>query len=243
MRTHDRIDRAESISNIVVNVGTMISWLLTIFTAFVLTAQPKPVSLPGILELNTPYKLLFLTSVFLGYVQLLRRGWEKQIRTAKDIEGSFGSYVYGSVIKFKRPLVVIGFLIILGIGAIVMFTEISWLGPAVGIGSIFAVPAFFAFEGPQYLKRHYDDEYRKRWLRRIRTRLYEHGCTVTTDFQDLPTSDGEINWALKLYFDRYEFEQGLVFSEKSTEQGPETSPICEIRFGHVASRLPNAGKA
>lgn len=238
MRTHDTIDRAESISTIIVNIGTMISWLLTIFTAFVLTSQPKPISLPGILELGTPYKLLFLSSVFLGFVQLLRKGWENQKRRARDIEGTFGSYVYGSVIKFKRPLVFIGFLVILGITAIVAFTAMPWLGPVLVFIGFIAGPAFFVTDGHIYVRRLYDDEYRKRWLRRIRTRLYEYGCTVSVDFQNLPTTLSEINWALKLYFDRYEFEQDLVFSKKYIEKGLETYEICEIRFENVPSRLP-----
>src|SRR3990172_8900161 len=104
-RTHDNIDKVESFSTIIVNIGTILSWVFTFFTAFVLTSQPQPISLPGIFELGGSYKLIFLSSIFLAYIQLLKRGWENQKRSAKDVEGTFGSYLYGSTIKLKRPLV------------------------------------------------------------------------------------------------------------------------------------------
>ena len=235
----DNIARIESVSTIIVNIGTIASWVLTIFTAFVLTSQPQPISLPGVLELNAAYKLLFLVSIFLGYLQILKRNWETQKRTAKEIEASFGSYIYGSVIKLKRPVVFIGFLIILSIIIIVIFTEVIGLGIAIIIVGLITLGLFIFSdeEYPEKVKRRYDDEFRKRWLKRIKKELYENGRITTIDFQNLPMGFDEINWAIKLYFEIYEFEQDLIFSERFIEKNFTKYEICEVRFRHVKSIL------
>jgi hypothetical protein len=117
----------ESVSTIIVNIGTILYWVLSAVTAVILNLQPQPIILPGFFELGPVYKLIFYTSVFLGYIQLLKKSWENQKRRGKDVEGTFGSYLFGSAIKLKRPLVFIGFLIILGIISVFMFTELAGL--------------------------------------------------------------------------------------------------------------------
>lgn len=108
----DEIGKIESVSTIIVNIGTIMSWLFAAVTAFALISQPQPIEPLGILKFNVWYKFLFLVSVFLGYIQLLRKSWENKKRRASrsSIEGNFGSFLYGSVVKLKRPLVLIGFL-------------------------------------------------------------------------------------------------------------------------------------
>jgi hypothetical protein len=238
--SQDNISKIESVSTIIVNIGTILSWLLTIFTAYVLTTQTQPISLPGILELNASYKLLFLTSIFLGYLQVLKRSWENQKRTAKEIEGSFASYIYGSVIKFKRPLVFIGFLIILSIIAIVIYTEVIGLGIAfilLGISALITIFLVDDGKNAEKIKWRYDDEFRKRWLKRVKKQLYQNGYTHTADFVNLSAQIDEINWAIKLYFDYYEFDQDLIFNQRYLKDGFDSYEVCEIRFPHIASQI------
>jgi hypothetical protein len=239
-RDRDNLGKVESVSTIIVNFGTILSWLLTIFTAYVLTSQPQPISLPGVIELNAGYKLLFLTSVFLGYLQLLKRSWESQARHGKDVEGSFGSYIYGSVIKFKRPLVFIGFLIILSIIIMVIFTEVIVLAILSILLLIIILVTMFITgwqENIEKVKRRYDDEFRKRWLKRIKKQLYQNGFTHTGDFLALSEGIDEINWAIKLYFSYYEFEQNLTFNQRFLRNGLKTYEVCEVRFPHIASQI------
>jgi hypothetical protein len=237
-RDDNSIGKLESFSTIIVNIGTIAWWIFSLFTAFVLTSQPQPISLPGVLELGAPYKLIFLISIFLGYIHLLKRIWENQKRNAKDVEGSFGSYLYGSTIKLKRPSVLIGFVSILSIIAVLIFTEILVLAFILVFAVVVGVLSFFAIEGWNVMKRGYDDEYRKRWLKRVKNQLHQEGVAHTAHFVDLPsTTTDEINWAINLYFDLYEFEQDLIFSEKTIRKGLDTHELSEIRFEHIPSRI------
>ena len=229
-------EKIETLSTIIVNIGTIVSWGLTAFTAFVLTSQPQPIALPGFIELNAWYKLLFFTSILLGYIQVLKTSWEGQKRTTKgNIEGSFGSYLFGSIVKFKRPLIFIGFLIILTLIGTIVFTEIIGLGVAIIFVLFFSSFAFFSLDGWSATKRQFDDDFRKRWLKRIKNQLYENGCTTTLDFVNLPLERDEINWALQMYFNYYEFEQDLVFTQRFFT--PDYILIYEIRFKNVPSVL------
>jgi hypothetical protein len=231
------ISKIESVTTVIVNIGTIISWLLTFFTAYVLTSQPQPVTLPGILELNATYKLIFLVSILLGYIQLLRRSWQSQKKSAKDVEETFGNYIYGSVIKLKRPLVLIGFMVILPIIFTVIFTEIIWLAGIIFLFGVVFLLIFFSVNGWVFVKREFDDDIRKRWLKRIKNQLFKNGYVHTTDFTNLPVELGEINWAIKLYFQIYEFQQDLTYRQKYIKHNFEKYKICEIRFNHVPSQL------
>jgi hypothetical protein len=235
------LDTFETVSTIIVNLGTIASWLITLFTAFVLTTQSKPVSIPGFIELGAPYKVIFLLTIFLSYIQVLRRNWIIAKRSISEIERTFGSYLYNSVIKFKRPLVVIGFFIIFGIFTVVIFeayvvfaSVLYFIG---GIVLLFYLTADEAKEYRQGLKRKYDDEFQNRWLKRIKKRLYENGFVYTGDFLDMPVDLEEINWALQTYFHYYEFEQDLIFSQRFYEENYNSYQLCELRFRHIPSKL------
>jgi len=105
----------------------------------------------------------------------------------------------------------------------------------VGVVSVFG---FFGFELWTPIKRTYDDEYRKRWLKRVKNELYGSGSASTVDFRNLPGSHiDEVNWAIKLYFDLYEFEKDLIFSDRKIEKGLRTYEVCEIRFKHAESHI------
>jgi hypothetical protein len=238
---NDNVGKVESFSTIVVNIGTILSWIFTFFTAFVLTSQPQPISLPGILELGGSYKLIFLVSIFLAYIQVLRRSWANQKRSSNDVEATFGGYLYGSTIKAKRPLVLIGFVSTLGIIFVLIFTELFALAIIVVFVGIVAIGIFVNdAEAWGYLKRNYDDEFRKRWLKRIKNQLHQDGRAHSLDFTNLPSvTRDEINWAIKLYFELYEFEQDLIFTKRTVEKNSRTYLQYEIRFEHVPSRMPN----
>jgi len=244
-RSDDNLGKVESVSTIIVNFGQLVLWLgqilwwvFSFFTAFVLTSQHQQISLPGIVELNSWYKLVFLLSLLLGYIQLLKTSWENQKRRGKDSEGNFGSYVYGSTIKGKRPLVLIGFIALLGIIGVLVFTELIGLGIAMMFAAIIGGFLFIFLDGPTAVKQHYDDDFRKRWLKRVKNKLYDDGCTYTLHFRNLPNADAdEINWAIKLYFDLHEFEQDLIFSEKTITRKFRDYELCEIRFEHVPSQI------
>src|SRR5215212_1545588 len=174
-RNEEGLGKIESVTTVIVNFGQLllwfgqlISWLLTLFTAFVLTSQPQPISLPGILELGPSYKLVFLLSILLGYAQLLRRDWENQRRRGKDIEATFGSFIYGSTIKAKRPLILVGFISLLSVMFILIFSELIALAVLVVIAGIVVVVSFSLYGIWATIKRKYDDEFRKRWLKRVK---------------------------------------------------------------------------
>jgi hypothetical protein len=230
----------ESVSTIIVNIVTILYWILSAITALVLNLQPRPIVVPGFFELGTTYKFVFYLSLFFGYIHLLRRSWETQKRRGKDVEGTFAGYLFGSVIRLKRPIVLIGFLVVLGLIGAFVGAELPLLLLIIAIVG-FALTMTFFIEGSGWegLKRRFDDDYRKHWLKRVRNKLYENGSTNTLDFLNLPSSDtDEIEWALNLYFQLYEFEQGLIFRERSYERGLRRVTVREIRFKHVPSHLP-----
>ncbi len=237
--SRENLSNVESVTTIFVNIGTIISWAFSIFTFFVLVWQPQPITLPGVLELSAPYKFIFLISIFLGYLQLLRRLWERSKRTHNETEASFGSYIYGSVIKFKRPIVFIGFLIIFEVMLIVLFEANPFLAVILSfVGFIGFVYALLEREEiSEKAKKKYDDEYRKRWLKRIQALLYQDGFAHTVNFINLEYNIEDINWAIRIYFDVYEFEKDLTFGLQYIERNYQTYEICEIRFKHVESQL------
>lgn len=232
----ENLGKVESLSTIIVNIGTIVSWAFSLFTFFVLAWQPEPISLPGILELSASYKILFLVSIFLAYIHLLRRFWEKAKRTHNEIEGSFSSFLYGSVIKFKRPLVFVGFFIILGEILIVFFETNIFFGGLV---------SFFGFSGiltaildgnfQERARKKYDDDFRRRWLKRVKEQLHKDGYACTINFLNLVEEIDEINWAIRTYFDIYEFEKDLTFTLENIVRDNQTIEICEVRFKHVES--------
>lgn len=239
-----KLEKVESVSTIIVNIGTIISWIFSVITFFVLASQPEPVTIPGLLELSTSYKILFIISILFGYIQLLRRSWENHRKSGNETEGNFSNYLYGSVIKFKRPLVVLGFVFILGTLFIILLDANAWVTAIAcclvglfGGGGVFAIVS----ESPYILKRisrRYDYEIRRKWLLRVRNQLHKDGYAHTGNFANLSDDLIEINWAIKMYFDVNEFEQDLVFSQQTIEKDSSVFEVCEIRFKHVASHLP-----
>ena len=239
MQKNDTIEKTATWTTIVANVISIGSWLFSFFTAVALNVQPEPVSLLGVVEINGYYKLLFLVGIFLGYIHLLRVLW----RSGKNVENSLGSFIYNSVINLKRPLVAAGFFLLIGTFEIVIFTETPELAAVETLLLLFAL--FFGglvlfgedFQGWIFIRLRYDPGHRQKWMKRIRKRLHEQGYVQTKDFTGMGFSDKEINWALKLYFEIYEFQQDLALNCYKRASGIfiYTREICELGF---RSRMP-----
>jgi hypothetical protein len=56
----ENLNRVETVTTIIVNIGTITSWVITVITALTLIAQPQPIVLPGFFELGKPYTITFL---------------------------------------------------------------------------------------------------------------------------------------------------------------------------------------
>jgi hypothetical protein len=241
MKNRDEgLNKVETVSTIIVNIGTIISWVITLVTALTLIVQPQPIVIPGFFELGKPYTLIFLISILFGYIQLLRHFWHRSHFIKTNIESSFASYLYMSVVKFKRPFVLIGFAII--------YVAIAQVEPngVIGIsmitlifgGSALAAGYFDSSANP--IKKFFwglDDEFSKRWLKRARNQLYSCGYLFTSDFNNLHVDEDEINWAIENYFNRFEFEQDLVLTKRSYRELLEEHYFLEVRFGHLPTRL------
>jgi hypothetical protein len=236
---NDELGKFETITTIVVNLGTIISWTITLVTALVLIAQPQPIVINGLFELGKPYTVTFLISVLFGYIQLLRHFWRRSRFQKSDTESSFGSYLYTSIAKFRRPIELIGFVIIfIAIFQVepVGFFVILIIGFVFGLAAILSL----AEDSPVTLKKviwRLDDEFRKKWLKRIRNQLYDSGYVFTSDFNNFEIDLSVINWAIESYFDQYEFEQDLIFTRHSYTELLESKNFLELRFDHLPTRI------
>jgi hypothetical protein len=235
----EELSKVESVTTIIVNIGTILSWIITLITAVTLIAQPQPVVIPGAFELGKPYTLTFLVSILFGYLQMLRHFWHRSRFTKSESESSFISYLFASIVRFKRPFVLIGFVLIL----IPLFQVepfgllfITILVVAFGGGSLLHT----GLEAPEILKWKLDDEHAKRWLKRVRNRLHEYGYVLSTDFNNLHVDRDAVNYAIENYFDRYEFEQRLVLTKLDISKPLETEPVyfLEVRYSHLPTKMP-----
>jgi len=233
----NELGKLETITTIIVNIGTIISWVTTLVTALALVAQTEPIKINDIFQIGTPYKIAFLISVLFGYIQLLRHFWTNSRFKKAETESSFAAFLYVSIIKFKRPVVLVGFLIIF---AALFQVEPFGFSVLLGLTVLFGGATVMAFldTSPEKVKRFFwqaDDEFRKRWLKRVKNELYNTGYVHTSDFKHSGVDEGEINWAIEAYFNRYEFEQDLILSKK-VERFSEKA-FLELRFSHLPTLL------
>lgn len=238
MKNRDEgLNKFETVTTIIVNIGTIISWVITFITALTLIAQPQPITIPGFFELGKPYILIFLICILFGYLQLLRHFWRRSRFKKKETESSFASYLFMSVIKFKNPFVLVGFAIVF-----ISIGQVEPIGLAVVSMSLLLVGAVALLETYQpganvspttMFFWGLDDEFSKRWLKRVRNQLYGGGYVFTSDFTNLNCGAIQINWAIENYFNRYEFEQDLIL----TKLGYSGHYFLELRFNHLPTRL------
>lgn len=237
MKNRDEgLSKVESITTIIVNVGTIVSWVITLITAVTLIAQPQPIVIPGVFELGKPYALTFLVSVLFGYLQVLRNFWHRSRLTNSEAESSFGSYLYASIVKFKRPFILVGFAFIL-----IPLGQLEPVGVSVVLIIFFLIGGtyllYLRLEKPEKFRWTLDDEFSKRWLKRVRNQLHDYGYVFTSDFNNLNIYEDEVNFAIENYFHRYEFEQGLVLTKHSYKRLFEDHYFLELRFDHLPTRL------
>lgn len=241
MKNRDEdLNRVETVTTIVVNIGTIISWVITLITALTLIAQPQPIVIPGVFELGKPYTIIFLISVLFGYIQVLRHFWRRSGFTKTEAENGFASYLYMSIVKFRRPFVLVGFaLILIAIAQVepVGFGIISFVTFIVGFSVIMTG---FTDSSDNPIRKFFwklDDELSKRWLKRVKNQLYDCGYVFTSDFANLDIDEHQINWAIENYFNRYEFEQDLVLTKRSHTKLLQDYHFLELRFAHLPTRL------
>lgn len=232
------LNTVESITTVIVNLGTIVSWIFTLFTALTLFAQPQPVSIAGLAKLGKGYIIIFLISVLFGYIHLLDYFWRQSRLKNSGVEYSFASFLYGSIVKFRRPLVLVGFAAV--------FISIYYAEPIVFIVlTILIVIGLVAFvstslKGDSFtIFWQLDDNVYRQWMKRIKTQLNGSGYAFTSDFESLGSRD-KINWAIEVYFNNHEFEQGLILSRhisRSIWGTLSTLEFLEIRFSHLPTRL------
>jgi len=237
MKNHDEgLSRAESVTTIIVNIGTIVSWIITLITAVTLIAQPQPIVIPGAFELGKPYALTFLVSILFGYIQVLRNFWNRSRFTKSETESSFASYLYASIVKFKRPFVLVGFaLILIPLIQLEPVGVSGFLILAIIFGSGYLL--YLRLNEPEKFRWIFDNEFSTRWLKRVRNQLHECGYVFTSDFNNLRVNEDEANWAIESYFRRYEFEQGLVLTKHFYRKIFEDHYFLELRFDHLPTRL------
>ncbi|MCL4275410.1 MAG: hypothetical protein KJZ77_16175 [Anaerolineales bacterium] len=247
MKSKDEtLGKFETITTIIVNLGTIISWVITFITAFALMVQPTPISLPGFFELGKPYKLIFLISILFGYLQLLRRFWRNSKMTKADSENNFSSYLYGSIFKLKRPFVIIGFAVIfIQLYQVEPTTTSIFLAISLLTCGIIAY-AMFDEDSPADIKKvvwQIDDEFNKRWIKRVKSQLHDKGYAFTSDFSNLGIDLDEVNWAIEFYFNRYEFEQDLILTKRWYKEQFEEKLFLELRYNHLPTRLKDGNSS
>jgi len=237
MKSHDEgLNKVESVTTIIVNIGTIVSWVITLITAMTLIAQPQPLAIPGLFEFGKPYTITFLVSILFGYLQVLRHFWHRSRHRKSEAESSFSSYLYASIIKFKRPFVLVGFALIL-----IPLFQVEPAGTAIVLFFMLFFGGgyllYLRLDEPEKFKWKLDDEFSKRWLTRIRNQLHDCGYVFTDDFDNLYVGDDEVNLAIESYFSRYEFEQDLILTKRAVRGLVETRYFLELRFSHLPTRL------
>jgi hypothetical protein len=68
-----------TITEIIVNVGTIGSWVASLVTALVLRVQKNPVIIPGFnITLDANFQFALVVSGVLAYIQYLQGYWKKK---------------------------------------------------------------------------------------------------------------------------------------------------------------------
>jgi hypothetical protein len=237
-KRQESLSFAATLIGLVVDLREIIIWLLpvilSLITGITLISQPTPPQVPGFnLKLGAWYQLVLLLSGGLAYLHLLRRTWVNSKSEDDPLSESFKEFFWLDLFRFKRPLLLIPiflfFVIWLGIGISPFFygsNEESFVGFMILILLFFALTALIVdfYSSVQITdeirKWDNDIELKKRWIKRIKYHLQQHGIVTTMDFDNNVGLDAtsvkdneQINWALKMYFLEYEFEQDLTLSD------------------------------
>lgn len=230
-----KLNRLSTILEIITNLGTIASWVLGVGSAYLLNVQKTPVVVPGIdFTLDLGFQFALLVSAMLGYIHFLQKYWEKNTEKLK-LSNSFTDFSLWDLPRLKQPLLLIPVVI-----AFAIFVQVSiksyWLLTIfllfLGLIIYFVIKRFSYHLSPQ---RKYekliqywstDNEWLERWIRRIKKQLDLYIGVRVRDLRDASKSysdEGtlEIEFALKQYFERFEFEEDLVLTT-----------VDELNWGH-----------
>ncbi len=222
-----KLNRVSIIFELIVNVGTIASWILGLFSAFVLTTQPSPIALPGInFPLSASYQFVLWISALLAYMHFLRRYWEKN-QSSQKFSDSFGAYIFRDLLHLKQPLLLTPFILAIAIGIQIAIKGASNNEPLITtLYVIIGAVTFFVVVMSQviilsdgvsddkvYEEWNKSERLKERWINRIRKKLEVQESVNTEDFITLPLpprwADKHINWALEMYFYKFEMEENL----------------------------------
>lgn len=223
--TDKKLNRVSTIIEIATNLGTIVSWLLGIVSAYALNIQKFPVVIPGInFTLDIGFQFSLVVSAVLAYIHFLMSHWNKH-KGSKGFSDGFFEFVFWDLPNLKQPLLLIPFVFTIAIciqlslnSILVAIISILFLGAIIFI-------LYFVFSYHFSPERRYeklpgvweqDDNLKSRWEERIRRELIEHQWRVrTSNFYDSGFIKGEedklqIEWALRKYFEKFELEQFLI---------------------------------
>lgn len=228
----NNFSRVSTILGFIVDSATVASWVLSLVSTIALASQPETPQLPGVnAELGAWYQLVLLWSGLFAYIHFLRRRWAKDDSLIDPLSDSFSDFLCYDLPELKRPSFLIPFILFFALWIEIAFsaekgsiTVLFLILLLVFISGFGAWRAQVQTQDELYDRRmdwNEDTDLQERWIKRIERTLHERGYVTTEMFEDNVglnltslVDRRQINWALKMYFDLYEFEQDLMLSEK-----------------------------
>lgn len=232
--TGNRFKIPKDTIEIIANLTQILSFVFSLFTAIVLTAQPEPPKIPGVnFSLDYPLQMAFIFCILLGYMQYVRH----QIYNARRKEGAplFDPLSVDLIIRRPLLLTPIIILIVLLYRVDYLLYENSFGDWETGMATIPAILLFIpllelsnlvdrtALKSSQFNEWEKDEILKQRWVSRIREKLKSDGKVHTKSFPDIGLKGSflyrQTEWAIGNYFDQFEIEEGLSLVEKEIEKG------------------------
>jgi len=228
--TDKKLNRFSTITEIIVNVGTIGSWVLGLGSAYVLNIQKSPVVVPGInFVLDENFQFALVVCAFLAYIHFLQIYWERN-REKLHLSNIFLDFIFWDLARLKQPLLLIPIVMASAISLQVL--TYSYWQQCVIAPLLFAGLLIFFYrlrynlspqrQYEQLLDQWADDQdWKDMWNRRIKAKIEKYGSVTAGDFSEVGSNlkKGkhllEIEAALAYYFQRNEFEQDLILTKTS----------------------------
>jgi len=224
--TDKKLGRFSTILEIITNLGQILTWVLGVGSAYVLNIQTKPIVVPGIdITLDLGFQFALLISAMLGYVHFLQKFWEKN-KEGLHLSYSFLDFSFWDLPRLKQPLLLIPIVIGLAI-SIQVSIKSYWLLSILGV-ILILISGFIYYRFSYHLspQRRYealynlwedDPEWFERWSKRITKQMDLYIGVRVRDLREAGNSYSqedtlEINYALRKYFEKFEFEEDLVLT-------------------------------
>ena len=240
-----KLNRFSTIIEIITNLGTIGSWILSAGSAYVLNVQRFPVVVPGInftLDLDFQFSLVLCS--ILAYIHFLQNYWKKN-KEKLSLPDSYMEFSFWELPRLKHPLFLIPIVIIIAV-CVQTVAESVWL--LVIFLLILVLVIYFTIRTFSYHlspNREYEvllqawnnnAEWRERWFRRITTKLDKYGKVKVNDLYEVGIGFNEkakleIGFALGQYFDKHEFEKDLILMKTS-----------KLPYGHPERDLPSSSE-